>query len=66
LEENALDDDEYCRRSDIDDILRDPERAQAEFGKLTGRRGCCGRTLTDPDSKMRGIGPECAGLRRRI
>ena len=59
LRENALDDTEYCRRSDIDEILYDPEGAQADFGKLTGRCGCCGRTLTDPNSKMRGIGPEC-------
>lgn len=25
-----------------------------------GRCGCCGRTLTTPDSLTRGIGPECA------
>jgi len=63
LHENALDDTEYGRRSDIDDVLYDPDRARADFGKLTGRCGYCGRTLTDPNSKMRGIGPECAGLR---
>ena len=33
---------------------------RAVFGAVTGRCGCCGRTLTDPDSRMRGIGPECA------
>lgn len=39
--------------------------AQADYGRLTGRCGCCGRTLTDPASKMRGIGPECAATRQR-
>jgi hypothetical protein len=61
--ENCPEDNELSRRSDIDDILYEPQRAQAEFGRFTGRCGCCGRTLSDPNSKMRGIGPECAGLR---
>ncbi|MTD55699.1 DUF6011 domain-containing protein [Amycolatopsis pithecellobii] len=34
------------------------------YGKLTGHCGWCGKALTDPDSKLRGIGPECArGIR---
>jgi hypothetical protein len=49
---------------EIERMVEDPSRYQAEFGRLTGKCGCCGRRLTDPDSKMRGIGPECAGLRR--
>jgi Family of unknown function (DUF6011) len=64
LLENALDGTELCRQMDLDEILYDPQRAQAEFGKLTGRCGCCGKTLTDPNSKMRGIGPECLKGRR--
>lgn len=36
-----------------------PDYYRAEYGKFTGRCGCCGRTLTDPDSKLCGIGPEC-------
>lgn len=32
---------------------------QAEFFH-EGRCGCCGRTLTTPESVERGIGPECA------
>lgn len=47
-------------QTDIWIILDEPAYFQAEFGKLTGRCGCCGRGLTDPDSKMRGLGPECA------
>jgi hypothetical protein len=53
----------YDKRWDFLEILDDPDQSQALFGKLTGRCGCCGKTLTDPNSKMRGIGPECAGLR---
>jgi Family of unknown function (DUF6011) len=33
----------------------------AAFGKTTGVCGCCGRTLTDPLSVQRGIGPICWG-----
>jgi hypothetical protein len=33
----------------------------AVFGKATGICGCCGRTLTDPVSITRGIGPICWG-----
>jgi hypothetical protein len=33
----------------------------AEYGKLYGRCMICGRTLTDPESIERGIGPICAG-----
>lgn len=31
----------------------------AEYGKLTGVCCCCGRTLTNPDSIAKGIGPVC-------
>lgn len=33
----------------------------AEFGRLYGACMVCGRTLTDPESIERGIGPICAG-----
>jgi hypothetical protein len=48
--------------SDVEYLLLDQnlqDQARELFGKLTGRCGFCGKTLTDPDSKMRGIGPEC-------
>jgi hypothetical protein len=54
----------YWREADIAFVLANPEDAQAQFGKLFGHCGMCGKTLTDPDSLMRGIGPDCAGLRR--
>lgn len=34
-----------------------------DYGKFFGKCGCCGRTLTDPVSKLVGIGPECRGWR---
>jgi hypothetical protein len=36
-----------------------PALAMEAYGKLLGHCGCCGRSLTDPDSIARGIGPEC-------
>lgn len=38
----------------------DPLAAAVRFGRVTGSCSCCGRTLTDPDSIARGIGPICA------
>jgi hypothetical protein len=44
-------------------VIRDADKDRARFGQLTGRCGCCSRVLTDPRSKLRGIGPDCwAGL----
>ncbi len=40
-------------------IIRDADKDRARFGQFTGRCGCCGRRLTDPTSKLRGIGPDC-------
>jgi hypothetical protein len=34
--------------------------AVVEYGRATGKCGCCGRTLTRQDSIDRGIGPICA------
>lgn len=47
-------------QSEVELLAEFPIEHQQEFGRFTGRCGCCGRHLTDPDSKMRGIGPECA------
>lgn len=41
-------------------IARDPKAASVRYGKLLGSCGICGRTLTDADSRARGIGPICA------
>ncbi len=42
-------------------IAADPLEAAVRYGRLTGACACCGRTLTDPKSVERGIGPICAG-----
>jgi hypothetical protein len=42
-------------------IADTPEAAAKRFGKEIGRCGMCGRTLTNPESIERGIGPVCAG-----
>lgn len=42
-------------------ILDDPKAAMAEYGKLTGVCGRCGRPLEDELSVERGIGPICWG-----
>jgi hypothetical protein len=52
----------FDRQLDIHRFITDPEYREAcreDFGKLTGRCGVCGRALTDAESKMRGVGPEC-------
>lgn len=41
-------------------IAENPEAASARYGQEIGVCGVCGRTLTDPDSIRRGIGPVCA------
>ena len=43
------------------EILKDPINAMNEYGIRLGRCGVCNRTLTDTDSRLRGIGPICAG-----
>jgi len=42
------------------EILKDPVTAMNEYGIRLGVCGCCGRTLTARDSRLRGIGPICA------
>lgn len=50
----------------VDAILTDiaaGDTFRAKFGQLTGKCGCCGMRLTDPKSKLIGIGPDCRGYR---
>jgi hypothetical protein len=44
----------------IEEILKDPITAMNEYGIRLGVCGCCGRTLTAKDSRLRGLGPICA------
>ena len=41
-------------------IASDPKAAMLRYGREIGSCGHCGRTLTNPDSIVRGIGPVCA------
>lgn len=41
-------------------IHRDPLKAMRLYGKEIGRCGACHRRLTDDESRLRGIGPDCA------
>lgn len=42
-------------------IAADVQGAMLAYGREIGRCGHCNRTLTDPESIARGIGPVCAG-----
>ena len=42
-------------------IEREPDAARARFAAFTSHCCICGRTLTDEDSRVRGIGPDCIG-----
>lgn len=58
-------DDEYAIRGTLyrdvmDVILADPQKAMLDYGKEIKHCGHCGRTLTNEDSRNRGIGPVCA------
>lgn len=44
----------------LDTIAADPQAASVRYGQEIGACGVCGRTLTDEDSRTRGIGPICA------
>ncbi len=48
-------------KAQVEELLADPDGYRAVFGQLTGKCGCCGRKLTDPTSKLLGIGPDCRG-----
>lgn len=43
-------------------IAEDPAGAMNRFGLEIGACGRCGRTLTNVHSRMRGLGPVCAGI----
>jgi hypothetical protein len=40
-------------------ISEDPTEAMIRYGKEKGSCAYCGRSLTDPESRLRGIGPDC-------
>lgn len=42
------------------EIAKDPLRAAIDHGRMTGECALCSRTLSDPESIERGIGPVCA------
>jgi hypothetical protein len=44
----------------IQEVAKDPVQAMNAYGEKLGICGRCGRTLTDRDSRLRGIGPVCA------
>lgn len=44
----------------LDAIAADPERAGRVYGQEIGRCFRCHRTLTDEESRARGVGPDCA------
>jgi hypothetical protein len=45
---------------DILAVCADPYNQAIAYGKRFGRCACCNRTLSDPESVARGIGPVCA------
>ena len=45
----------------LDQIAQDPATAAKNFGLHIGKCGICGRTLTNDESRARGIGPICSG-----
>ena len=44
---------------DLLEILNDPHKARVNYGLWRQECGYCGRNLTDPDSRGRGIGLDC-------
>lgn len=44
---------------DIQMILKDPNQARINYGLWRQECGYCGRNLTDSESRLRGIGPDC-------
>lgn len=45
----------------LEAIVADPEKAASDYGHEIGKCGICSRTLTNPESIAKGIGPICAG-----
>lgn len=52
--------DPIRRQIIFDCILENPVQSMNEYGLRLGRCGMCNRTLTDRDSRLRGLGPICA------
>jgi hypothetical protein len=52
--------DKAQREAILAEIEADPMAALTRYGQEIGACGHCGRTLTDADSRARGIGPVCA------
>lgn len=51
-------------REQVEALVRvDLRRAMSEYGQRLGHCGCCGRALTDPQSRTLGIGPDCRSAR---
>lgn len=44
----------------VEKIRQDPDQHREDFAHLTDRCACCGKRLTVPVSRYRGIGEECA------
>lgn len=49
-----------AKRTILTSIAIDPRAASERYGRELGHCGVCGRTLTDEESRARGIGPICA------
>lgn len=47
------------RTEDMEVIAANPHGAASRYARKTGRCWRCGRTLEDPESVRRGVGPEC-------
>lgn len=45
--------------ADIQTLLTDPDRYRQLWGTYSGKCGWCGRRLTDPESRLLGVGPDC-------
>jgi len=53
------------REAILAEIAKDPITATNQYGIRLGRCGVCGRTLTNRDSRLAGIGPICGPRLRR-
>lgn len=58
--------DKAHREAVLAEIAKDPINAMNEYGIRLGKCGNCGRTLTNIDSRLRGLGPVCAGRIRQL
>jgi hypothetical protein len=57
--------DRERREAILAEIAKDPVNSMNEYGIRLGACGRCGRTLTNIDSRLRGLGPVCAGIIRQ-